>query len=268
MLHQKYWLKAGILLSFFSTAFCCAVLGIQLLVQDKTTKAGIATFIVRDPPAFNPFTSLMNSLFMRGLFQPLETEAQSAASLLATAVPGAASKIQSSAGAIETAIEALLPRNCSLGTTQFCIAFINGTKCNDLPLNISHIVPETVASFVDNEIQSLRPLEGILAKITPASIKGCLILGLVLLFGLIVTFVYLILKIASFLERLGLCLLCLFFCISFIIPTAFMYDVQSKIQSIGPIAGIEKGGASNQVLEALICAIIMAFLAIIMPVFF
>jgi hypothetical protein len=42
----------GILAVFSSATLCCAVLWIQLLAQDKTAKAGIATLIVRTLTAF------------------------------------------------------------------------------------------------------------------------------------------------------------------------------------------------------------------------
>lgn len=45
------WIKIGALLAFSSAVVCCVVLGIHVLAQDKTTKAGIATLIVRTSPA-------------------------------------------------------------------------------------------------------------------------------------------------------------------------------------------------------------------------
>lgn len=81
--------------------------------------------------------------------------------MLATATAAAGSKIQSVAGAAETAvskinaIKVLILRNCSLRTKQFCVGFSNHTKYNDLPLNISDIIPETITSFIGDEVQSL-----------------------------------------------------------------------------------------------------------------
>jgi hypothetical protein len=62
MPYTKDWLKMGSLLTFFSAALCCAVLGIQLLVRDDTTTAGIATFFVGAYPSFDLFC-LANTLF-------------------------------------------------------------------------------------------------------------------------------------------------------------------------------------------------------------
>ncbi len=44
------------------------------------------------------------------------------ASVLATATAATGNKIQSTTGAAETAVKALIPRNCSLGTKQFCVS--------------------------------------------------------------------------------------------------------------------------------------------------
>lgn len=52
MLQSRGWLKLGTLVVFSSATVCCAVLGIQLLTQDKTAKAGIATLIVQTLPPF------------------------------------------------------------------------------------------------------------------------------------------------------------------------------------------------------------------------
>ena len=81
--------------------------------------------------------------------------------MLAIATAAASSKIQSIAGTAQIAIskiniiKALILRNYSLGIKQFCVGFSNYMKCNNLLLNISDIIPETITSFISNEIQSL-----------------------------------------------------------------------------------------------------------------
>ena len=78
----------------------------------------------------------------------------------------------------------MIPRNCSLGTKQFCFGFDNRTECNNLPLNLSNIVPEAVTTFVGDQVQALQPLPGILTKVTMANIQDSLILGLVLMLAM------------------------------------------------------------------------------------
>jgi len=75
----------------------------------------------------------------------------------------------------------MIPKNCLLGTKQFCFGFNNRTECNNLLLNLSSIVLESVASFIGSQFQALQLLDVILAKVTVANIQVCLILGLVLI---------------------------------------------------------------------------------------
>jgi len=76
------------------------------------------------------------------------------------------SKIKSAAGAMQPQLFLALstpqsskkiPRNYLIGTKQFCIRFENKISYDNLPLNISNIVPEDVRNFVVNEIKTLRP---------------------------------------------------------------------------------------------------------------
>jgi len=195
MLQSRSWLKIGALVVFSSAALCCAVLGINLFAQDKTAKAGIATLTVRtllpSPSLFQLISCQLQFNFTNihppnpsikpraipDLTQPFQSEAQSAASALTAALPAAASKVQSGIGAAASdinTIKGLIPRNCSVGTKQFCVGFVHNTTCNGLPLNISDIIPEAVTSFIGDEAQSLQPLEGVMAKVTPTVIQGCL----------------------------------------------------------------------------------------------
>jgi hypothetical protein len=196
--------------------------------------------------------------------------------VLAIATAAAGSKIQSAAGAAETAvskinaIEALIPRNCSLGIKQFCVGFSDHTKCNNLPLNISDIIPEAITSFIGNEIQSLQALEAIMAKVTPTLIQDCLVFGLGFLAVIAATFVCLIFKlisVATLFLRLGVGLLVILCFVPFVIPTAILYLVQSEIQGLGSVVGIEKGDAADQCMGALVCTGVMMLLTIFMSFF-
>ena len=114
-----------------------------------------------------------------------QTEVVSVANSVATAIPGAISQVQSAANAAATtipkAIEELIPKNCSLGTKQFCVGFTHNITCDDLPLALSDIVPEEVKSFLGDQLNDLQSLEGISTKVTSAYIQDCLIVGLVLM---------------------------------------------------------------------------------------
>src|SRR4051794_4038545 len=95
------------------------------------------------------------------ILQPLQTKAQSAAGVAATAIPGAVSGVESAAKAAATAIpgadgiKELIPRNFSLGTKQFCIGFNNRTECKNLPLKISKVIPEAATKILGDQVKEL-----------------------------------------------------------------------------------------------------------------
>jgi hypothetical protein len=190
--------------------------------------------------------------------------------LVATATAVGASLIAGAASAAETAIEALLPRNLSLGISQFCVGFTDHTNCTNLPLNISDIIPEPIKqfsediqNFVNGQFQPLQYLEGITAKVTSANIKGPFVFGIGLVFVLaaILFFCLFIMRtVTNNLMKVGICLLAILCCFPFAIPTAILSRVESKIQESGPIVSIEKGDAANLSIGALVCAIIMILL--------
>jgi hypothetical protein len=61
MPHAQNWVKIRALLAFSFAALYYAILGIYMLADNKTTKAGIATLIVRTYPSYNAFTLLISS---------------------------------------------------------------------------------------------------------------------------------------------------------------------------------------------------------------
>src|SRR4051812_12684587 len=93
------------------------------------------------------------------ILQPLQTKAQSAANVAATAVPGAISKVESAAKAAATAIpdadaiKRSIPRNFSLGTKQFCVGFSDRTEYKNLPLKISSVIPEAVTKIIGDQVE-------------------------------------------------------------------------------------------------------------------
>lgn len=268
------------------------------MAQDKTRKAGIATLIVRTCLSRNALCSTNNFLMQfnltdvhlpdplvkpraipaSGLLQPIQSEVQSAASLLNTAISAASIKAQGAAGAAATAvsditnitaIEAMIPRNCSLGTKQFCIGFENKINCTDFPLNISNIVPKAVIKFIGDEIQSLQPLEGILAKVTLAKIQDSLILGLIFTLLIILIFTCLFFEFISFAARLlklGVCLVSVFCFALFLLAYLTLHHVQSKIQDFKSVIMVEEGPVSNLSIGAVICAGIMMLLTMLMSI--
>lgn len=221
----------------------------------------------------------------RDVLQTLKSEAQSAASVVATDISPAISNVQSVASAAQTAISPAIskiqsgasaatvipdtvkeiPRNCTLGTKQFCLGFNNRTEpeCHNLPLNLSNIVPETVATLVGDHVQALQPLPGILTIVT--HIQDFLILGLVLMLVMpaILCFVNCLLRLSihTWMVIIGL-LIC---CVPFFIPTVILFHVQSKIQNLPSSIEVQKGDVSNYCLGVLFCGILMTLLATFSP---
>ncbi len=61
MLYIQNWVKIGALLAFSFAALYYTVLGIYILADNKTTKAGIMTLIIYTYPSCNAFTLLISS---------------------------------------------------------------------------------------------------------------------------------------------------------------------------------------------------------------
>ncbi|KAG4423588.1 hypothetical protein IFR04_003270 [Cadophora malorum] len=271
--------KIFTLVVFSSAAVCCAVLGILLLVQDNIAKAGIATltFNFTNIHLPNHAQAKIHANSVPDLLQPLASEAQGAASVLATAIATAANNAQSAAGAVATAataaIEGSIPRNCSLGTKGFCVGFANHTQqCSKFPLNVSRIIPEAVISFVADDFQALQPLAGILARVTQTNVEYCLRFGLgfILIMGaiLVVLIFTPLFSFVHFLMKFGISLVSgVVFCVLLLAPTVILYEVQKNILNLQPLIQVEKGVAISYGWGASGCAILMMLLVITTAIF-
>ena len=167
------------------------------------------------------------------------------------------------------AIEALLPKNISLGINQFCAGFTNHTNCTNMPFNISDILPEAnnisddIQKFVINKLKTLQYLEGITAKITSATFIGAFVSGMVFLTVLAATLIFCLFikrSVANNLTKIAICFLALLCCVPFAIPMAILSYVGSKIQESGPIVTIEKGNAASLSIGAFVCTIVILVL--------
>jgi hypothetical protein len=70
-----------------------------------------------------------------------------AATATSSVVSEAQSVIASAATTVETAIGLIIPKNCSLGLEYFAIGFTDHIHFEDLPLNISNIIPSSITSI-------------------------------------------------------------------------------------------------------------------------
>jgi hypothetical protein len=108
----------------------------------------------------------------RGITPPVPTQVLSVTSDAATAVSSVASQLQSVASVVATAVpgaDAIVPRNISLGTKQFCVGFSNRLECNNLPVNTSEILPQALTGPVAELVGDFHRLDGILSKLSPGS---------------------------------------------------------------------------------------------------
>ena len=205
-----------------------------------------------------------------GVLSAISSQVQSAVSEAATAASSIGNEAQSAVSsgitAIETAVDSIIPQNCTLGVKDFCIGFTDHVDCKELPLSVSNIIPSSVTAI---EPSNLKTLDQVLAKVTPRSIIGCLAVGL---FFAILTILPDVIYICSlFANELGLIsfswfpqiftlyrIICSSICfVTLLAPTIILYGFLSASTDLTKEITIKKGEASKQVLVALSCAICM-----------
>jgi hypothetical protein len=221
-----------------------------------------------------------SSLHERDIIESAHNGVESAANGIATVIPGAASQVQSAVNAAATGAldAAAIPRNCSIGTTQFCVGFVHNIWCKNLPLNLSSIIPADVDKFFQAKLDDIQPLNRALAKVTIANIQVCLIAGLILIliltamsaasmFGWFYCLTAVLLPFKAL--RIGIHLLFgLLCCIPFFVPAIVLYILKSKTQQLPPWIQVEQGEVDKLCLGGLCCAIVMVLLSSTLSVIF
>ena len=191
------------------------------------------------------------------LVEPLK----SAGGVLSTALAAASSAADAAETSVVGTLSAALPKNCSLGTENFCVAFDSHTICEHLPFNTSAILQGASSGLIQGALEPLQPLEKVLAKITPAYVTATAIAGLVLLSVMAGLFAYFALKLFSLPGlrfRLAICFLCLLLWVPFLIPIGIIFVARSKIQGFRPLVEMDIGDVSMQSIKNLFCAIIIS----------
>ncbi|RMJ04852.1 hypothetical protein CDV36_014485, partial [Fusarium kuroshium] len=109
---------------------------------------------------------------------------QSAAGTAATSIPdiikgipGQVNDIPDLINGVPELIEELFPKNCSLGTGQFCIGLSNNISCSDLPLNMTDIIPQDIMKHLDESFDNIGSLNTVLARVTAPYLRDMLIIG-------------------------------------------------------------------------------------------
>ncbi|KAK5188865.1 hypothetical protein LTR96_010869 [Exophiala xenobiotica] len=250
MLREKLWLKVGVSLAFVAALICCTVLSFEVLYNKDDMKAGIITFTFKTTPTQVP-------LHARGLIPTAVSEVGSVASDAATAASAAASQANSIASAAATAVNGgstEIPQNLSIGTKQYCVGFSNHVECQQLPVNVSSIVPQLVSNILSEQTGDLDHLRSVLAKATAVWIREPFIIGTAT--ALVVAVVFCTSMVSwpfgagTLLQGLTLLLmprliLGLFCCICYLLPTIVLYLLYSKSKELpsdikadqGPVGG-------------------------------
>jgi hypothetical protein len=207
----------------------------------------------------------------------VQSVATGVATGIATAVPGAISQVQSAANALSTlpeSIEALIPRNLSLGTKQFCIGLTKNVSCSQLPLNLSNLVPGEVEKYLQPDFSDIGSLNKAVMKITPIDIYYSLMLGLIIMVVMvIVSICSMAFPLACLSSILGLkmlkfgllLLLGVICCILFVIPVVILLVLESKAKQLPSWIQVEHGDVGKLTLWSLVYVTIAAVTSILSP---
>ncbi|KAH7111110.1 hypothetical protein B0J11DRAFT_447699 [Dendryphion nanum] len=278
MVNGRKWLSHSVATAFVLASISCTILTLQALCKKANAEAGIANIQFNLTAAF-PNIHLVQK---RDFIQSLRTEAKSVANGIVTAVPSVISQLQSAADTLATAlpgeVEALIPRNCSIGTKKFCVGLAHNVTCHSLPLNMSKLIPAGFEKVLRINLNDIQPLNDALAKVTMANIQDALIVGVVLAF--IVTTISMCSISGKFLcltdillrfriLRVGISLLFgMICCIPFLVAAIVLYMFNSKAKHLPPWIQIEEGGVSRLSVGGLCCAIVMLILSTVISIIF
>ena len=103
-------------------------------------------------------------------------------------------------GAVQSSINNVVPKNCSLGTENYTIAFNNYVNYRSLPLNLTNILPEAFIKILGDQLKKLQAVNNTLTQVSSANIQYCLISGLVLVVILSLIFFSSIFKLLSYFK--------------------------------------------------------------------
>ncbi|KAF2182607.1 hypothetical protein K469DRAFT_752091 [Zopfia rhizophila CBS 207.26] len=152
-------LHIAISLAFTAAAVLCTAYCLSIFLRPGNSKSGILTMTFNFPTLHIRDTLLAPGEHMnepRGnIFDSVQSKLQSAASFAATAVPSA---VSSAINDVETAVNSLIPKNCTLGTNYLCVGFSDRIDCSPLPLSNSHPISGALSNLPTEQIQSLQPL--------------------------------------------------------------------------------------------------------------
>ncbi|ELQ45145.1 hypothetical protein OOU_Y34scaffold00006g4, partial [Pyricularia oryzae Y34] len=205
---------------------------------------------------------------------------QSAAGAVATSVPEIIKDIPKVISQAPQLISELVPKNCSLGTGEFCIQIGDKNSCDALPLDLSTFIEPEIVKVLKQHFQDIENVDATLTQITTPYFRHTLIAGVVLtgIATLLVVmsaygrFTWLkkskeILfspKPIVFILRL---LIGLLLCVPYIIPTLTLSMVRSKLDELPPWIEVENGDVFELLIGCTCCALFGAVISSAVHVF-
>ena len=206
----------------------------------------------------------------------MPSEAQSAAAGAQSLVNVAHSAITSAVGAVQSSINNVVPKNCSLGTENYTIAFNDHVDYKSLPLNLTNILPEAFTKILGDQLKKLQAVDNALTHVSSANIQYCLIPGLVLVVILSLIFFSSTFKFPFYFEarlqvlsirlkRILRALYCLACCIPFLIPAVVLQILLFKTKHLPNHIKADRGKVSRYYLRALCCVMVMVLLTFFAP---
>jgi hypothetical protein len=104
-----------------------------------------------------------------GIVQSLQSEAPSVTTTALSIASEAQTVVSSAITAIQSDLSSVIPRNCTLGTTFFCLGYVNNVTRSRLPPHLSDLL----------QLSGLESLEQDLKLVSHGAIEGPLIVGII-----------------------------------------------------------------------------------------
>lgn len=265
MITGRSYIRFGVSFAFILASVSCASLALQALCDEANIKAGIATFRVVRSPSLGVLADMVTQIDHSAL--------QSHSRTLAPAALGGVSKVQSAARMLTTSLpvhEAVLPRNFTIGTQEFCV-FARNLTCHRLPpkFNISDFTPLGIPA---SQFQSFNSAFTIVSKsVFPGLIASVILtftmvtLSLCLHFGRFY-WVAAILMRSRYLRAWILLLFGLICCAPFSAIAIMLHNFNSEAVNLPAWIQVEQGQVSKLCIGGVCCSLVMVTLSSIVPI--
>jgi hypothetical protein len=80
--------------------------------------------------------------------QSLQNKALSVTTVAFSVISNAQTVVLSAITAIQTNLELVILKNCTLGTRYFCLRYVDNVTCSRLPLNVSDLLLQALPASI------------------------------------------------------------------------------------------------------------------------